>query len=580
VKYDTENWSNLNGLLLPNSVLLAKRSEMKRDATTERGKFFSSYAWTQNNVGSGYNKPANTMSFETLRGYKDKSLIDIIIIGARVLQMKHIAKRVTVPGKQIGFRVVHENHADPNFKPDKATINRCKEMEKIIDNVNTDIHPGGFRDFASIAVDQELTIDRKAMVVTKDRTGSPVRYHLVDGATIRPVLEIVFDYMKDKKIQSKVQAFEGIWKAFGVDLTNAAYVQVVDGHIVSSWTKDEMSIDIANPSIEINKWAYGRGSMLEQSISGTQTWLAAWGYNDGLFTQDSPESLLFLYGDYDPVGLDSFKRQILDQTGSGDYQKIPVIPADKDFKAELVKIRELPKDLQFAEFLRMIIQIKTASYRAHPSIVNMSIDKGSGGGISIGGSNEDEIVQNAHEEGFETLAENLCMWITRTIIKPRYDDLVMIMDLDKEDETKRVELLNKELEGAMTFNEWRRSIGLEGDLEFGDIPANQQYVTYAQNQQQNAQAQSQQDQTSAQQAETAKNSPTPKDEFEHTKDQANKQFSHQVKEADRAHELATKEHEVNAFVAKESAKTKADPQKVKGNLKKSEEKILVIEILN
>lgn len=569
MQYDTSSWSNLNGILLPNSVTLEKKSQMKTEAQTERGKFFSSYAWTQNNVGSGYNKPANTVSFETLRVFREKSLIDTIIINARVLQMKHVAKRVTVPGKQLGFRVVHENYADPNFKPDKATIARCKEMEKIIDNVNTEIHPGGFRDFASIAVDQELTIDRKAMVLTKDRTGAPIRYHLVDGATIRPVLEVVFDYMKDKKIQNKVQAFEGIWKTFGVDLTNAAYVQIIDGHIVSAWSKDDMVIDITNPSIEINKWAYGRGSMLEQSLAGTVTWLNAWGYNDGLFEQDSPESLLFLYGDYDPIGLDSFKRQILDQTGSGDYQKIPVIPADKDFKAELVKIRELPKDLQFAEFLRMIIQIKTASYRAHPSIVNMSIDKGAGGGISIGGSNEDEIVQNAHEEGFETLAENLCIWITRTIIKPRYDDLVMIIDLDTEDESKRVELLNKQLDGAMTFNESRRAQGLEGDLEFGDIPANAQYVAYAQNQQQNQQAKQQQDQAGKQQQESAKTSPTPKEEFEHKKDM-------DLKEHDFKHkELATKKE-----IAVESAKASKDPQKVKGNLKKSEEKILMIEITN
>jgi hypothetical protein len=574
---DSSTWSNLNGVLLPQSYTLQKRVEQEEKAKTQRGKFFSSYAWTQNNTGLGFNKPTNTVSFEVLRGYAERSLIDKIIVNARVLQMKHVAKRVTVPGKQIGYRVVHENYADPNFKPDKGTINRCKEMEKIIENVNAEIHPGGFRDFASIAVDQELTIDRKAMVVTKDRGGSPIRYHLVDGATVRPVLEIVFDVMEKQKLNTKVQAMESVYKTYGVDLTNAAYVQVIDGHIVASWTKDEMFIDIANPSVEVNKWAYGKGSMLEQSLAGTVTWLNAWGYNDGLFTQDSPESLLFLYGDYDPVGLEAFKRQILDQTGSGDYQKIPVIPADENFKAELVKIRELPKDLQFAEFLRMIIQIKTAAYRAHPSIVNMSIDKGgSGGGISIGGNNEDEIVKNAHEEGFETLAENLCIWITRTIIKPRYDDLVMVMDLDTEDEMKRIEVLNAQLGGGLTFNEWRRSQSLEGDLEFGDVPGSQVYIAAMQA----IQGQKQQEEQAKQQEESAKNSPTPNDEFEHTKEQANKQFDHQTKQADREHELKTKELEVKAAVAKESAKTK-DPQKVKGNLAKNEsEKVLIIEILN
>jgi hypothetical protein len=448
-------------------------------------------------------------------------------------------------------------------------------MEKIINNVNVDIHPGGFRDLAAIAVEQELTIDRKAMVITRDRGNRPVSYHLVDGATIRPVLEVIFSHMEDKKMKNQEQAMQSIWKTYGVDLHGASYVQVVDGHIVASWTKDEMAIDITNPSVEIDKWAYGRGSMLEQSLAGTVTWLNAWGYNDGLFQQDSPEALLFLYGDYDPVGLDAFKRQIMDQTGAGDYQKIPVVPADQDFKAELVKIRELPKDLQFAEFLRMIIQIKTAAFRAHPSIVNMSIDKGAGGGgLSIGNSSEDELVQSAHEEGFETLAENLCLWMTRTIIQPRYDDLVMIMDLDTEDEMKRIENIKAQTEVYMTFNEARRAQGLEGDLEFGDIPANQVYVSAMQA----AQAQAQQDQQAAQSEETAKNSPTPREQFDHTKDMETKRFDHETKQADREHELKTKELEVKAAVAKESAKAPTTSAKMKKH--DDTEKVLLIEILN
>ena len=65
----------------------------------------------------------------------------------------------------------------------------------------------------------------------------------------------------------------------------------------------------------------------------------------------------------------------------------------------------------------------------------------------------------------------------------------------------------------------------------------------------------------AQQEETQKNSPTPREEFEHTK-----------KQADREHELKTKELEVKQAVTKESDKPK--------KMAKSEEKVLLIEILN
>jgi len=469
-------WANLNGLIVPERVTLAKRLEDAQRERTASGKFFSNFANTTSRAGLGYNKPANTIQFEMLRQAREQSLIDKIIIMARITQTQQMAKRVIVPGKQTGFLVVHENYADPNYKPDADVIRRCKEMERIIDNVNPDVHPNGFIDFASVAVDQELTYDRQCMVIAKDRTGAPIRYHLVDGTTVRPFVEVLMRYLESNKITNQDKAIRDIHRATGVDLTNAAYVQVVDGMPVASWTSDEMSVHISNPSVDINKWAYGAGSKLEQSIQGTSTWLNAWAYNDGLFNQDSPESLLMLYGDVDPVGLGAFQRQILDQSGTGDYQKIPVIQADEKFKAELVKIRELPKDLQFAEFLRMIIQLKTAAYRAHPSIVNFSIDKGAGGGMTVGNNSEDSIAQDAKEEGFQSILHGQASWITRVIVKPRYDDLVMIYDVDLEDESRRIDVLNKESGVGMTFNEWRRARGLKGDLPNGDVPNNANYI--------------------------------------------------------------------------------------------------------
>lgn len=468
-------WVQQNGLYVPERVTLAKKLEQEMQQKTARGKFFSTYTLATGMAGLGYNKPANEIQFEMLKAARDKSLIDRIIIMARIAQMKHIANRVIAPGKQLGWRVVHQNYADPEWKNTPDILRRCKEMERIIENVNPTIHPNGFIDFAAIFVDEELTYDRKAMVITRDRMGLPIQYHLVDPTTVRPVVQVLFDYQEKHKVNQD-RAYRDIYRAYGLDLTNAAYVQVVDGIPVASWTAEEMSVNITNTSVEIDKWAYGAGSCLEQSLAATSTWLNAWAYNDDLFNQDSPESLLMLYGDVDPIGLGAFQRQILDQSGSGDYQKIPVIPADEKFKAELIKIRELPKDIQFAEFLRVIIQLKTAAYRAHPSIVNFTIDKGSGGGLTIGNNSEVDLVQAAKEEGFASLVKAQASWLTRKIIKPRYDDLVMIYDTDLDDEQKRAELLTKQTQIGMTFNQAIRAMGLKGDLPYGDVPNNPVYI--------------------------------------------------------------------------------------------------------
>ena len=477
------------GLIVPEGMTLAKRLEAaQKMQPTARGKFFSNYARYTSMAGLGYDKPPNTIQFDMLKMAKEKSMIDRLIIMARVQQAKNVGKRVIVPGKQVGFRVVHENHADPNYRPTADIIRRCKEMEKIMDSVNPEIHVNGFTDFFASAVDMVESFDHTPMVIVRDRSGAPMRFHLVDGTTVRPALEVIMRFMSDNQIPTKDAALERYFRATGTDLTNAAYVQVVQEVPVASWTKEEMSVYISNPSVMIDKWAYGAGSHLEQSLALTQTWLNAWAYNDGLFNQDSPEAMLMLYGDVDPVGLGAFQRQVLDQSGSGDYQKVPVVQADEGFKAELIKIRELPKDLQFAEFLRMIIQLKTSAYRAHPSIVNFSIDKGGSAQLSIGNNSEDSIVRDAKEEGFYSLAHGIAGWLTRAIIKPRYDDLVMVFELDLDDENRRIEILNKQLDqGAMTFNEWRNAQGLKGDLTYGDIPGSAVYAGYAQAMQQSAQ---------------------------------------------------------------------------------------------
>lgn len=605
------------GIYLPEPIQFAQRLAKAQAERVDRGRFFSSYAWTQNAANNGYTKPHDSVPFALLRDARDKSLIDGIIILARQQQMRMTSKRVVSPGKELGLRVVHENHADPNYKPDNDTIRRCKEMEKIIENVNTDIHPNGFMDFGPLAVEYELVYDRKCIVIARDRTGMPIKYHMIDGTTVRPVLDYLLDYQKENKLRGDMSnALEHVYRASGVDLTGAAYVQVVDGMPVAAWTKDDMSIHITNPSVEINRWAYGRGSILEQSIRATMTWLNAWSYNDGLFNQDSPEQMLFLYGDYDPVGLSAFKRQVLDQSGSGDYQKIPIIPADKDFKVEMVRIRELPKDVQFAEFLRIIIQLKTAAYRAHPSLVNFTIDQGTGG-PKMGNTSEDELVKDAKEEGFQTICHNLASWLTRIIIKPRYDDLVMIFETDLEDEQGRIELIGNQLEkGGMSFNEARRAQGLTGDLPFGDITNSTVYATYAQSQQQmkmdqqqakqaqqegkTQQAQASMDKT-GQMVQSSQDHANAKElkqmDFEHQSNIKQMDVDHQtnIKQMDHANAQKLMQYKTatgteGAGRAKSGGRNKTgniqNPQKVRSNLGKSvqyqyydgRDKVLILEI--
>src|SRR2546430_1689058 len=92
-----------------------------------RGDYFSQFGddWTFWQGGGSDKKPGTTVSFGTLRDRYKNSAIDQLIINRRTMQIRRVAQRCIVPGKQVGFKVVHERHADPSFVPSQDTIERC-----------------------------------------------------------------------------------------------------------------------------------------------------------------------------------------------------------------------------------------------------------------------------------------------------------------------------------------------------------------------------------------------------------------------------------------------------------------------
>jgi len=120
-------WASSNGLIVPERLSLAKRLEAANKVN--KGKFFSNYTMMSGMAGLGHEKPGMTLNFETLKKMRRESIIDSVIINARVTQTMQMAKRVIVPGKQTGYRVVHEKSGEPNLKPYKNNHTRVKEVE-------------------------------------------------------------------------------------------------------------------------------------------------------------------------------------------------------------------------------------------------------------------------------------------------------------------------------------------------------------------------------------------------------------------------------------------------------------------
>lgn len=123
-------------------------------------------------ISGALRKPMDTPPYGLLRQVARESLIDAAIIARRIEDTKGLSRKVIVPGKQRGWRVVHRRFDDPNFDSNTPEISRrCNEMEQLVANPHKVYHKT-FRDFLTIAVQEELIIDRRAMVLKKMTKGA------------------------------------------------------------------------------------------------------------------------------------------------------------------------------------------------------------------------------------------------------------------------------------------------------------------------------------------------------------------------------------------------------------------------
>ncbi len=518
-----------HSLMLPETLVKAaaefdRRDEKKRrslqrqlfriakgDTPTQSGagRYYSSLLHTAaaGAPGQGMEKPRGTVSLGLLRALSRTSTIDRLIIRAIKSQARRYAQICDVPGKQKGFRVVHRRYADTNFDSDTPEIRRrCAEMEELISRPSNPPH-ASFADWLSNAIEEQLVLDRRCVVIPRNRGGGPHSYHLVDGMTVRPRIEVLGDWMQLYHTSNPDEALyrgqAALWRnppldaitgsPRYLDVGSAAYVQVIDGLVVDVWQPGEMEVAISDPTIAIDHWGYGF-SALEDSIQLTILFGQAMRFNGNLFNTQFPDAILAVSGDFDDEGLEGFRRQLTYDQGDGNL-RLPIVDGD-DFQANVIPLRESPRDMTFVELIRFAANLKCAAYRVHPSVINVTDE---GGGIQIGVSS-DAVIDQAVGDGFHGYMIDQARLLHQTLVRPVYDDLIVVVEgLDVENEQLRLQRLEFE-KTHMTFDEFRISQGQKplpdklptkiGDF-LGDPEYLQIYQLLMQAQQMEAQAQQQ-----------------------------------------------------------------------------------------
>ena len=484
------------GLVVSNSSLnaLVKSETDRLYGGNGRGRLFSNFKQGWLGLSAAHEKPYSTPSFSVLRETADKSPIDSIIIQARVLQTRHVAQPYLGRG-QIGFDVVHIGSFDTNFQETRELKALCHEAKMWLSKPVEEVH-SSFKNMMVEAIKDELVLDRRAMEIIPDSYGEPASYQLLPPETIKPRIEVLLPWLIDKYGKDKAMsqmsenafriAAERISQETGIDITNAAYVQEISNKIVAAFTKDEISIDVTNPSSEVDKWGYGK-SCLESSLDVTLAFVRMWGAQRDYWARNMPDQILTILGNYDPESLEALKQSFKSEgPGAGNVWGMPIIASEPSMgvpnpasalQIDVKQVRQSLADMQWREGMTFCIQLKAAAYRADPSLVNFSVDQGADR-VFIGGGTKESIIEHAREEGFHSLIDSQAAWLTRALLakKRKYKDLMVIWKgLDDQDEQTQVTVYSAAFSGGlMTRNEARHRLGLmpvsreDGGEQFGD----------------------------------------------------------------------------------------------------------------
>ncbi len=386
---------------------------------------------------------------------------------------------------------------------------RIIKSENIAPQYTVSLRTTKYQNFST----EEIAYDGKVYCVSVPnevlyvrRKGQPVWC----GNTVRPRLEVLASWMTanhesdygraERRIQMGLldnPPLDRLGQPQFVDFLSAAYVQVIEDRVVAAWREEDIDVAIAHPSIRMNRWGYGT-SLLEDSIGLSMLFMRAMRYNQNLFDVNYPEAILVVSGDYDEEGLTAFKRNVFEWDKTEASTRLPIVSgSDEQFKGELLRLRDTPKDMLMTELIRFVCNLKCAAYGMHPSEINVMPDGQGGAVVNVDQSQGDEIAQ-ATERGFHSLAYGQADTLTAILIRPEYDDLMYVIEgLDREGEQGLAAKIESYATHS-TFNELRamrdqKALPKGVPIDPGDFLANPEYLSIIQLIQGAAQQQQQQD---------------------------------------------------------------------------------------
>lgn len=431
----------------------------------------------------GYKDRPSSLSYDVLKKMSVRNSVVASIIQTRVNQVSSFSQPARFTKDGVGYEITLRNPKATTTESQRRTM---LALETFLENCGFAYDPArdNFDTFLRKITRDSLIYDQMTFEVVPDRVGRPAELYAVDASTIRA---------------ATIDADEGEDFIYAsTKPTGAAWVQVVNGTVVSEFTGQELAFAVRNPRTDINIQPYGF-SELEVLIGQITSHLWAEEYNSRYFSQGgTTKGVMNLKGtNISKEQLDAFRRQWTAQlSGITGSWKTPVVSVEG---LEYINVSQSNREMEYEMWMNYLINICCAVWQIDPAEINFPNKGGatgrSGGGLGEGGI-EDRL-KNSKDKGLRPLLRFLESVVNRFIIRRFSNEYTFnFVGLDRQSEQEKEDIIGKQVKTYKTVNEIRKEHDLD-PIEGGEIILDPTYSNYIMQKQQAEQAEQQMDQQQA-----------------------------------------------------------------------------------
>lgn len=314
-------------------------------------------------------------------------------------------------------------------------------------------------EFCQQYIPDSLIFDQATFEVVPDRKGDPSYITVVDPSTIR---------LLDPAHRDPGDPFA---------------VQVINGSIVTDFTRDELHFGVRNPRSGIRSYGYGLSEIetLVRQITGL-----LWGleYNAKFFSQGSAaKGILNFKGTIPDRHLQAFRRQWYAMVaGVSNAWRTPITNAEE---LQWINMQLTNRDMEYSAWIDFLIKVCCARYLIAPEEVNFSYGN-TGQTQAMGQAPIEEKLKQSKDLGLRPLVGWFFTQLNMGFLQRINPDFEAVpIGLDEKGPEAETDLLTKMQASFMTVNEARERVELPAlaDEQGGQVIMNPTWLQYVQGQQ-------------------------------------------------------------------------------------------------